>query len=89
MVGKSYESGACWCWQLYLQRDDGAGELPQADIFCLLAFWPAPKMPISLYVAVTHRRNFIKAGSGTVAFRGYFLNNITEPMNGFHEPGNE
>ncbi|MEC8661046.1 MAG: hypothetical protein VXY12_04825 [Pseudomonadota bacterium] len=26
--------------------NSGVGELPQFDIFCLLAFWPAAKMPI-------------------------------------------
>jgi len=29
-------------------RNSGVGKLPQFDIFCLLAFWPAPKMPISI-----------------------------------------
>tara|TARA_B100001939_G_scaffold278166_1_gene246608 strand:- start:96 stop:446 length:351 start_codon:yes stop_codon:yes gene_type:complete len=29
-------------------RSRSVGKLPQFDIFCLLAFWPAPKMPISI-----------------------------------------
>tara|TARA_B100000035_G_scaffold110194_2_gene93562 strand:- start:291 stop:641 length:351 start_codon:yes stop_codon:yes gene_type:complete len=29
-------------------RNSGVGKLPQFDIFCLLAFWPAAKMPISI-----------------------------------------
>jgi len=29
-------------------QDRAVGKLPQFDIFCLMAFWPALKMPISI-----------------------------------------
>jgi|GEM_PF-2030439 len=55
---------------------DGAGELPQGDIFYQPPFLRPAEMPISRVTSPKGCRSNCETGAGSVAFRGYFLNNI-------------
>jgi hypothetical protein len=68
---KNHPFPVCPVWHLCCWR------IAAGRYFLLTSLLARAKNANILICGGSDRHDFIKAGSGTVAFRGYFLNNIT------------